>query len=255
MIIYKTINLINNKIYIGQDTNNNPNYIGSGNLLKKSIKKHGKENFIKEVLCICTTQDELNEKERFYINKHNSIDKNIGYNISHGGTNGTMLNRQHSDETKIKMKKAAIGKKKSDIHCKNIGLSKKGRVISDEERKRRSDFSPLKGQKKGPLSIKVKEKISNSKTGTKLSEETKRKMSESQKGEKNGFYGKKHSENFMKTKRKVIIQLNKNDEPIKEWKSISDASKELNVFNSNICNVLKGKYKTTGGFKFIYKNE
>ena len=43
MIIYKTKNLVNNKIYIGQDKNNNPKYLGSGLILNRSIKKYGKE--------------------------------------------------------------------------------------------------------------------------------------------------------------------------------------------------------------------
>ena len=54
MIIYKTINLINGKIYIGQDTKNDPNYLGSGKIIKEAIKKYGKKNFtedsIKELL-------------------------------------------------------------------------------------------------------------------------------------------------------------------------------------------------------------
>lgn len=37
MIIYKTTNIINGKIYIGQDSNNNPKYIGSGKILKKKL--------------------------------------------------------------------------------------------------------------------------------------------------------------------------------------------------------------------------
>ena len=36
MIIYKTINLITGKIYIGQDSKNNPNYLGSGKYIKRS---------------------------------------------------------------------------------------------------------------------------------------------------------------------------------------------------------------------------
>jgi len=40
MIVYKTINKINGKLYIGQDVNNDPNYFGSGILLNKAIKKN-----------------------------------------------------------------------------------------------------------------------------------------------------------------------------------------------------------------------
>ena len=37
MIIYVTTNLINSKKYIGKDSNNDPNYLGSGTLLKEDI--------------------------------------------------------------------------------------------------------------------------------------------------------------------------------------------------------------------------
>ncbi len=40
MIIYKTTNTINGKIYVGQDTRNLPKYLGSGKLLHKAIKKY-----------------------------------------------------------------------------------------------------------------------------------------------------------------------------------------------------------------------
>ena len=254
MIIYKTTNLINNKIYIGQDKNNDPNYLGSGDLIKRAIKKYGRENFLKEILCICNTIDELNDKERFYINKYSSINKKIGYNIAVGGTNGVMLNRMHSNETKIKMRMSALCKKKSEEHCKNIGLSKKGKVMSDEEKKRRSEFSPLKGIKKEPLSIETKQKISNSKKGKHPSKETRDKMSISRTGNKNPFYGKTHTEEYLLRKRKPIIQLDINDNFIKEWPSITDASEYLKIKCSGISFVLKGKYKTSGGFKFKYKN-
>ena len=43
MIIYKTVNVLNGKFYIGQDSKNNPEYIGSGTLLKRAIEKYVKE--------------------------------------------------------------------------------------------------------------------------------------------------------------------------------------------------------------------
>lgn len=50
--IYKTINLINDRYYVGKLTTKNPNddYYGSGSKLKRAIKKHGVSNFKKEIL-------------------------------------------------------------------------------------------------------------------------------------------------------------------------------------------------------------
>jgi hypothetical protein len=48
-IIYLTTNQINGKIYIGQTSINKHGYIGSGKLLKKAIKKYGKNNFIRTI--------------------------------------------------------------------------------------------------------------------------------------------------------------------------------------------------------------
>jgi group I intron endonuclease len=88
MIIYKTTNLKNGKFYIGKDAKNNPNYLGSGILLKNAISRYGKRNFKKEILEQCDTIIELNEREQYWINVLSSTDKNIGYNIAKGGDGG-----------------------------------------------------------------------------------------------------------------------------------------------------------------------
>lgn len=40
MQIYKIENIMNNKIYIGKDVKDNPNYFGSGLYIKRAIKLH-----------------------------------------------------------------------------------------------------------------------------------------------------------------------------------------------------------------------
>ena len=98
MIIYKTTNLINGKYYIGQDSKNDPSYLGSGKLLKYAIEKYGIENFQKEILETCNTKEQLNEREIFWITKLDAIE--TGYNIAQGGTGGDTLTN-HPDYEKI----------------------------------------------------------------------------------------------------------------------------------------------------------
>ena len=104
MIIYKTTNLINGKIYVGQDSHNNPDYLGSGKLIQKAIKKYNKKNFKKEVLCKCKTKEELNEKEIYWIKKLKSQNRNIGYNITDGGL-GITMTKTIKKRISIKIKK------------------------------------------------------------------------------------------------------------------------------------------------------
>jgi len=93
MIIYKTTNLINGKFYIGQDSKNNPNYLGSGMLLNSAIKKYGRLNFHKDIIEYCATKQILNEREIFWITKLNPV-----YNIAKGGNGGdTLTNHPNYD--------------------------------------------------------------------------------------------------------------------------------------------------------------
>ena len=88
MIIYKTTNKINGKIYVGKDSRNRPTYLGSGIILRRAIAKYGKENFIKEVIDQCLTLDELSKKEIYWIEQLKSNDPSIGYNLTGGGDGG-----------------------------------------------------------------------------------------------------------------------------------------------------------------------
>jgi predicted Zn-dependent protease len=53
---------------------------------------------------------------------------------------------------------------------------------------------------------------------------------------------------------KSVLQYDLNMNLIKEWNDITQASKELNIYNSNISMCCKGKLKTTGGYIWKYKN-
>lgn len=92
--IYKIENLINNKVYIGQSVNIEKRWSAEKSAAKtptdkaynyplsQAFRKYGIENFSFEILEECN-QTELNEKEKYYIQKYNSYFK--GYNQTFGG--------------------------------------------------------------------------------------------------------------------------------------------------------------------------
>jgi len=92
MIIYLTTNLINGKQYVGQSSINDNNYLGSGLLIQKAINKYNRKNFRKIVLVECSSQEELDEQEIFWIEALDTLQPN-GYNISLGG-NGHVFDKQ-----------------------------------------------------------------------------------------------------------------------------------------------------------------
>jgi hypothetical protein len=85
-IVYKTTNIVNNKIYIGlHSTNNlNDNYIGSGKILKKAIKKYGKDKFVCEILYLYRTRDEARKKEAEIVTT-SFCNRPDTYNLIEGG--------------------------------------------------------------------------------------------------------------------------------------------------------------------------
>ena len=64
--VYKVTNKINGKFYIGTHKTKdlNDDYMGSEKYLKYAIKKHGIENFYKEILFIYDNPDNMFEKEK-----------------------------------------------------------------------------------------------------------------------------------------------------------------------------------------------
>lgn len=92
--IYKFLNPITNKVYIGQSidirsryqahksNHLNPNYINYNAYFYKALRKYGFENFNFEIIEECESSL-LDEREKYWINYYNSY--NNGYNMTKGG--------------------------------------------------------------------------------------------------------------------------------------------------------------------------
>ena len=175
MYIYKTTNLTNGKVYIGKSEKDfNREYLGSGVLLSKAIKKYGKENFKVELIEDCNTIEDLNNREKFWITENMGKDC---YNIAEGGTGGNTMGNHPNKKTHYE----SISKK--------ISETLKGHTVSDEQRKKQSKshtgwFSRLSEDEqtayKEKLSKKMKDVYKNGhpSKGKTLTDEHKTKLSE-----------------------------------------------------------------------------
>ena len=92
MEVYKITNKINGKVYIGQTIRpveyrfNRHMNDALNNILDthfaRAIRKYGKDSFIIEEIDNAQTQDELNQKEQYWIRYYNSVEE--GYNETDG---------------------------------------------------------------------------------------------------------------------------------------------------------------------------
>ena len=88
-IVYKTTNLINSKYYIGahKTEDMNDSYLGSGIELRRAVKKHGIENFSKEILFVYDTSEKMYAKESELVNVKFLAEEKT-YNLKLGGSGG-----------------------------------------------------------------------------------------------------------------------------------------------------------------------
>lgn len=136
MHIYKTTNIVNNKIYVGKQVKNIESYLGSGILLQLAIIKYGKENFKKEILEICNNKKDLSIREIWWINYLDSRNLEKGYNISKGGDGGWGCNNNRTFEERSILSKKAM--KTMGISGLSLRSQKINVNLGEEGRKERS---------------------------------------------------------------------------------------------------------------------
>lgn len=126
-VIYKIVNLVNNKFYVGSAIDYNRrlrehksmllNNVHTNPHLQNSYNKYGKDSFIFEILEVCNAEN-LIIREQFYIEKLNPQ-----YNILKVA--GNSLGYKHTKDSLHKMSVSKLGNK----HCV-------GRILSLETKER-----------------------------------------------------------------------------------------------------------------------
>lgn len=98
MYIYLITNLVNNKKYVGQTTDFNRRMFqhktNTEQLIDKKIQEYGVNNFTFQILEENDDPEIINQLEKDYIKKFNSLIPN-GYNIHSGGLNNSIGEENH----------------------------------------------------------------------------------------------------------------------------------------------------------------
>jgi len=160
-------------------------YIGSGNRIRRSIRKHGKENFKFQILEFCNSREELAIREKEIVNEDLVRDR-LCMNLKIGGEGGWHIHATNAFKQKLQDPefKKSFGKKISESNKRRV---ERGEII------KWPDW-----------------------TGKKHREETKRKIGDAnsvkQLGEKNSQFG-----SFWITNGKESKKIKKGDLIPKDW--------------------------------------
>jgi hypothetical protein len=161
--IYKTTNLLNDKYYVGMHSTSNlkDGYMGSGKRLRYSIRKYGVENFKLEILEWFDSREALVEGEEQLVNV-DLIKDEMCLNLKIGGQGG-LVDVEHARKfkegsikyNKAQWKNSEYREKVSNVLRNNIkenhrlGKMKydnfKGKSHSDETKKKMSESSKGNG--------------------------------------------------------------------------------------------------------------
>jgi group I intron endonuclease len=192
--LYRITDTLNDKVYIGQSNKEKERWRQHKYLARqenpvqyvhRAMKKYGSENFCYEVIAMCRTQEDADIVEEQLIAQYDSYNKEHGYNIAHGGNHvwnaglpkeqQPMYGKHHTEEIKRQIAKSNTGvahPKHTDKWKQEASVWLTGRSVSDETKQKISD-----SQKGKPRwTEEQKQKMSIKRKGIKLSEEHRRKI-------------------------------------------------------------------------------
>ena len=153
--IYITTNMINGKRYVGQKKFNKgwQSYIGSGSALKHAIKKYGKENFVRNIVDIAYSKEELDDKEVELIAFLNAQFSTDYYNIDMGGVPTSRMTLRGENNPNYGKKLSAEARKRISEAQKGRVSPNKGKKASEETRQKQRD-AWVKRKERGDIGTK-----------------------------------------------------------------------------------------------------
>jgi group I intron endonuclease len=141
--VYITINLLNNRGYVGMTNGHNKSYFGSDKDLRNDIKEFGRKNFSKTTLGTFEDWKECHYWEGFYV-------KNLKTHISEGGYNKSITGGAYKIDGRLEHHTEETKKKISNTEKGRVSPMK-GKHQTEKSKKKTSEaltgrISPMKGR-------------------------------------------------------------------------------------------------------------
>ncbi len=207
--IYMLIDKRNGKKYVGKHNGKKDDYWSSGLVPNRIANKHGRDIFTRVILEDGIDDEELNNKEIYYIKLEDSF--NNGYNSTLGGEGGNhWVNDKTEEELKLireKQSKKLKGRVFSNVSKKKMSESAKNKVLSKEHRNNIGKAVKKRG-------------------GTPHTDETKDKLSKIMSGRKNPKHSKFMVDNNPKSQQVSIDGV--------IYNTITEATEILKISRSTI---------------------
>ena len=190
----------------------------------KAIQKYGWSNFDHIILCTGLTREEASLLEIILIEKHDTTNRDKGYNLDGGGIKRKVM----SEETKRKIGDAHRGKYTDAQWAATKARMGKGHPHTEETKRHLSEVH----------------------TGKKMSKESCLKMSISRKGKMPSNLEQLLEMN--RKKRRAVEQYTLNGEYVKTYGSLTLAAEATGIKVTGIGACCRGRYSNSGGYIWKY---
>lgn len=278
--IYKITNLINGKSYIGQTNNvkrrfqehKNPAEAadGTSKLLHRAIQKYGVENFSFEILE--EDIENYDERERYWIKHYHSLSDENGYNIAEGGSAPPILrgydnpNTVHTEEQvqqvielllNTTLTSEEIGKR-TNYDSSSVLRINKGEIWH------RDDLSyPLRKESTkqfaGERALQIIADLQNTDlTQKEIAQKYgvgRSTITAINNGQNNRQEGLSYPIRKNKKRKTILMLDSETEEVLNTFPTLQKAADFVNRSPSSIKAACHGETKTSGGYKWKYKDE
>lgn len=263
--IYKITNLINNKVYIGQSVDIAKRWSAHKHpqnnektALQAAFHKYGIENFQFEIIEECK-EDELNDKEMYWIEFYNSYNDG-GYNMTRGGEKNHKMD--YENIIKVFLQNKSINKTSEELQI-HYGTVKRAldyySIPYDKNHSKPKAIVMI-----DPYTLKEIQHFTSIVEAARflnISDSAIRKCLKGNSNIAGGYYWKIENEEkaftpYIQPKKRGIkvIQLDLNDNFIKQYDTISEANRAMKTRTSNrkIKEVCDKKIEEAFGYHWHY---